>query len=83
MKEKTVRQTDHQEKGIEIPCGRIAPETLRAMVREFVSRDWMEMSDAGITEEEKINRVLRQLGEGKAKVVYDQVSESWNIVPTP
>jgi uncharacterized protein YheU (UPF0270 family) len=84
MTEETVRiETDDEkekpaeEEGTEIPLDRINPDTLRSMLSEFVTREW---ADEGATVEERIEQVLRQLREGKARVVYDFRTESWNIV---
>ena len=65
------------EEGIEIPLDRINPETLRNMLTEFVTREW---ADEACSPETRIGQVLRQLREGKAKVVYDFRTETWNIV---
>ena len=66
-----------KEEGIEIPFDRINPDTLRNMLAEFVAREW---ADEERTLESRIEQVLRQLRERKAKVVYDFRTESWNIV---
>jgi uncharacterized protein YheU (UPF0270 family) len=66
-----------EEEGIEIPLDRINPDTLRNMLSEFVTREW---ADEECTPESRIDQVLRQLREGKAKVMYDFRTETWNIV---
>jgi uncharacterized protein YheU (UPF0270 family) len=66
-----------EEEGIEIPLDRINPDTLRNMLAEFVTREW---TDGACTLESRIEQVLRQLRERKAKVMYDLRSETWNIV---
>lgn len=66
-----------EEEGIEIPLDRINPDTLRNMLAEFVTREW---TDGACTLESRIEQVLRQLRERKAKVMYDVRSETWNIV---
>ena len=66
-----------EEEGIEIPLDRLNPETLRNMLSEFVTREW---ADGECTLESRIEQVLRQLRERKAKVVYDFRTETWNIV---
>ncbi len=73
-------RTDHREEGVEIPLERLLPDTLRNLVSEFVTREWEEVGDAGYTLDEKIEQVLRQLREKKAKVVFDATSNSCNIV---
>lgn len=85
MAEETVRiiaTTDEQgrppeEDGIEIPLDRINPDTLRNMLTEFVTREWV---DEECPLETRIEQVLRQLREHRAKVVYDFRTETWNIV---
>jgi uncharacterized protein YheU (UPF0270 family) len=66
-----------EEEGIEIPLDRINPDTLRSMLEEFVTREW---ADEESTLESRIEQVLRQLRERKAKVMYDFRTETWNIV---
>lgn len=84
MKEEIIRieTADEQgklpeEEGIEIPLDRIKPDTLRSMLEEFVTREW---ADEESTLESRIEQVLRQLRERKAKVMYDFRTETWNIV---
>jgi len=74
-------QVDHREEGVEVPYEQINPDTLRNLVSEFVTREWEESGEVGYTLDQKIEQVLRQLREGKARVVFDAVSESCNIVP--
>ena len=65
------------EEGLEIPLDRINPDTLRNMLAEFVTREW---ADEECTLESRIEQVVRQLRERKAKVMYDVTTETWNIV---
>lgn len=74
------RQDDRAERGVVVPLDRIDPDTLRKMVEEFVTRDWSETIDAGGTLDEKIEQVIRQLKDGRAKVVFDLTTETCNIV---
>jgi len=66
-----------EEEGIEIPLDRISPDTLRNMLSEFVSREWV---DEECTLESRIEQVMRQLRGSKAKIMYDFRTETWNIV---
>lgn len=66
-----------EEEGIEIPLERINPDTLRNMLTEFVTREW---ANEECTLETRIEQVLGQLRERKAKVMYDFRTETWNIV---
>lgn len=74
-------QADHHEEGVEVPLERINPDTLRNLVSEFVTREWEEAGEVSYTLDQKIEQVLRQLREGKARVVFDATTESCNIVP--
>jgi uncharacterized protein len=74
------KQPAHEEEGIEIPYDRINPDTLQNMIREFVTREWADLSDSGCTLDDKVGQVLRQLRDKKVKVVYDLQSETGNIV---
>ena len=81
MVEDELYQQDTAEDGVEIPLERIDPEILQALLADFVSREWSELSDAGFTLEEKIEQVLQQLKAGQARILFDLTSGSWNIVP--
>ena len=74
--------TEHGEEAIEIPLERINPDTLRRMLEEFVTREWSELADSGHSLDEKVAQVLRQLEEKRARIVFDQASETWNIIPS-
>ena len=75
------RQDGHAEEGVIVPHDRMNTQTLRTMVEEFVTRDWSELTDAGRTLDEKIEQVIQQLKDGRAKVVFDLTTETCNIVP--
>lgn len=82
MMEDEQYQQNVAEEGVEIPLERIEPAILQALLADFVSREWSELSDAGFTLEEKIEQVLQQLKAGQARILFDLTSSSWNIVPT-
>ena len=75
-------RSDSAEEGVEIPLERIDPEILLALLADFVSREWSELSGADFTLEQKIEQVLQQLESGQARILFDLTSGSWNIVPT-
>ena len=66
---------------VDIPLDRVDPELLRKMIEEFVTREWSESADSGYTLEEKVEQVLQQLHDKRARIVYDTASETWNIIP--
>jgi uncharacterized protein YheU (UPF0270 family) len=69
------------EEGIDVPYEQITPPTLRALVEEFVSREWSELSDSNHTIDDKVVQVMHLLHDKKAKIVYDLTSQTCNIVP--
>jgi len=71
----------HLEKGVDVPYDQIAPETLRNMIKEFVTRDGADWGDPGGALDDKIAQVLTQLKNNQVKVVFDLESETANIVP--
>ena len=76
----TQEKRDRHEEGIEIPYEQINPETLLNMLREFVTREWIDLRDSDCTLDDKVSLVLKQLETHNAKVLYDLSTESWNIV---
>ena len=69
------------EETVDIPPDRIDPETLGKMIEEFVTREWSELADSEHTLDEKVEQVLQQLHDKRARIVYDSTSETWNIIP--
>lgn len=72
-----------REEGIEVPCERLDPATLRNLIQEFVTRDGADWGEAGGALEDKVSQVLRQLRNRKVKVVFDLQSQTANIVVCP
>ena len=75
------RKDTPREKGVEIPYGSLSDDALHGLVSEFVTRSG---TDYGLTEktlDQKIRDVKRQLTRGEAKIVWDAITETANIVP--
>jgi len=70
-----------QEAGLEIPYLQLNPETLERMIQEFVTRDGADWAETGCTLEDKVEQVLQQLKSGRIKVVFDQTSQTANLIP--
>jgi uncharacterized protein YheU (UPF0270 family) len=56
---------------------RLSDDVLDALIEEFVSRDGTDLADA----QSKIAQVRSQLRTGAVIIVYDEESETTNIVP--
>lgn len=59
-----------------IPHTELAPETLRAIVEEFVTRDGTDHSSV----ECRVEAVVRQLQQGRVELHFDEQTETCNIV---
>ena len=68
-------------KGIIIPHDRLSQTALQGLIEEFVTRNG---TDTGYTDgnlEENVEMVIRQLKRGDVFIVYDEATETANIVP--
>jgi uncharacterized protein len=64
---------------LNIPWNQLQPETLRALIEEFVSREGTDYGHREVSFEAKVEQVHRLLESGKAKVVFDPETESCDI----
>ena len=62
--------------GIRIPPGQLAPDTLRAVIEEFVTRDGTNLAEA----ETKIREVEELLQRGAVEIWFDKETRTCNIV---
>lgn len=65
---------------MEIPHDRLKPETLRAVIEEFVTREGTDYGETAFTLEDKVAHVMGQLKHRKAVIVLDEASETCHIV---
>ncbi len=79
--EMSTQRHEPGENGVDVPLDRIPPDTLRTMVEEFVTREWSDWADSAYTLDEKVDQVIRQLKDARAKVVFDLGTQTCNIVP--
>jgi len=64
-----------------IPHEQLSQEALKGLIEEFVTRDG---TDTGYTDgslEGNIEMVMRQLKRGDVCIVYDEATQTANIVP--
>jgi hypothetical protein len=64
---------------MDIPWQNLDPETLRALVEEFVTRSGTDYGDKEISLETRVRQVQELLRTGKAKIVFDPETESCDI----
>ncbi len=66
---------------VEVPCQRLAPATLDALLQEYASRDG---TDYGLVEQslqEKVAMLRVQLQDRSLALLYDAASEQWDLLP--
>jgi uncharacterized protein len=64
---------------VEVPLSALQPETLTRVIEEFVLREGTDYGPTEFTLEQKVAHVRRQLEQGKAKLLYDERSDSCTI----
>ncbi|MEW6995304.1 YheU family protein [Colwelliaceae bacterium MEBiC 14330] len=65
-----------------IPLDKISGETLLAIIEEFILREGTDYGDENICNATKIAQVKQQLEFGSAVLVYSELYETVNIVPS-
>jgi len=71
---------DSKFKALKITYDQLSPEALNGVIEEFVTRDGTDYGEIEVSLETKISQVLGQLKSGKAVIVFDQGSETCNIL---
>lgn len=64
-----------------IPLEQVSPETLNAIIENFVLREGTEYGSEDVSLNDKINQVHQQLKQGTALLVYSELHETVNILP--
>lgn len=67
--------------GLAIPPSALRPETLRAVVEEYVTREGTDYGPLEYSLEQKVQHVLRQLERGEAQLTFDPASATVHIAP--
>ena len=63
-----------------IPYQNLSTEALHGVIEEFVTRDGTDYGFVEATLEQKINDVMRQVKKGDVVIVYDEATQTTNIV---
>ncbi len=63
-----------------IPYDKLSPEALEGLIEEFVTRDGTDTGYSKKSLEQDVAMVKRQLKKGDAVIVYDQRTQTGNIV---
>ena len=65
---------------LKIPYDQLSSEALHGVLEEFVTRNGTDYGEIEVSLETKISQVLGQLKSGKAVIIFDQDSETCNIL---
>ena len=71
-----------ESQGAQVPIDQLSQEALRGLVEEFVTRDGTDYGAIERSVDEKIERVMRQLDSGEARIVFDPETQTTNVVMT-
>ena len=63
-----------------IPIAEIAPETLHAILQEFVTREGTDYGLQELSLQQKMEVLMQKVKSGAVVVVYDETSESVNLM---
>jgi uncharacterized protein YheU (UPF0270 family) len=65
---------------VRVPPERLAPETLQALLEDYVTRDGTDYGQYELSAADKREQVARQLRCGDLQLLYDADSEEWDLV---
>lgn len=65
---------------VRVPYDQLSPETLEAVIEEFVTREGTDYGKTDVSFERKIESVRRQIETGKVLIVFDESMQSCNIL---
>jgi uncharacterized protein YheU (UPF0270 family) len=68
---------------IDVPHGELSEEALLGVIESFVLREGTDYGAHDIPHDSKVAQVLRQLERGEARILFDPVTESIDIVIVP
>ena len=63
-----------------IPYSKLNPDALEGLVEEFVTREGTEYGRDDISLRDKVSQVLVQLKSGEVVIVFDEETQSCNII---
>lgn len=65
---------------MEIPHQALSPDTLQALIEEFVLREGTDYGESEVPLEQKLRQIMKQLDQGDIVIVFDPDTESCNII---
>lgn len=71
---------DSAQRAVEVPHTSLARDLLHAVIESFVLREGTDYGERELALEEKVQRVVRLLERGEARILFDPRTESVDIV---
>ena len=68
---------------VEVPPEALSPLALRGAIESFVLREGTDYGERDVSLEDKVAAVQRQLERGEARILFDPVTETIDIVVVP
>ena len=65
---------------VEVPPGELSPTALRGVIESFVLREGTDYGGRDVSLEDKVAAVRAQLQRGEARILFDPVTETIDIV---
>ena len=69
-----------QQLPVEVPHEELSEEALRGVIEAFVLREGTDYGERDVPFETKVEQVIRQLERGEARIMFDPVTQSVQIV---
>ncbi len=64
-----------------VPWQQLSPGALRGVIEEFITREGTDYGNTIYTLDQKVEHVMAQLRRGDVVIVFDDESETCNIIP--
>ena len=71
---------EEESRALEIPYRELSAHALRGVVDDFILREGTDYGMAEHTLEEKRQQIMRQLEQGRARIMFDCASETCTLV---
>ncbi len=68
---------------VEVPPEDLSPSALRGVIESFVLREGTDYGERDVSLEDKVDSVRAQLQRGEARILFDPVTETIDIVVVP
>ncbi|MBN2514614.1 MAG: YheU family protein [Deltaproteobacteria bacterium] len=75
-----MKKTYDKSNASKIPYDQLSPRTLESVIEEFVTRDGTDYGEMDVPLQRKVDQVKRHLKSGQAIILFDESTQTCNIV---